>query len=148
VPILICDIVNKAYAAVHAGWRGTLQEIAKKTVQKMIELYGSKPQDLVCAIGPAAVSSYEVGSEVVEAFFRQFPEESKDFLKFSLSGRAFLNLHRANFQQLLSCGAFPENIYVAPFCTLERTDLFFSYRIEKKIYGKVGRLLSVVGKHS
>ncbi len=146
VPILICDTANKVYGAVHAGWRGTLQEITKKTVRKMIELYGSRPQDLICAIGPAAVSNYEVGSEVVEAFFKQFPEESKDFLKFSRPGHAFLNLHRANFQQLLSCGVFSENIYVAPFCTLERTDLFFSYRMEKKIYGKVGRLLSVVGR--
>ncbi|GIU81963.1 MAG: laccase domain protein [Pyrinomonadaceae bacterium] len=146
VPILIGDAVNKVYAAVHAGWRGTLQEITKKTVQKMIDLYGSKPRDLICAIGPAAVSKYEVGPEVVEAFVERFPIESKVFLKPSRLGHAFLNLHKANFQQLLSCGVLTENIYVAPFCTLERTDLFFSYRVEKKIYGKVGRLLSVIGK--
>lgn len=145
VPILIGDPKNRAYGAIHAGWRGTLQEITKKTIQKLIDSYGTKPQDLICAIGPAAVSHYEVGSEVIEAFLNRFPKKSDFFLELSQHGNALLNLHKANFQQLIECGVSPENIFITPFCTLERTDLFFSYRIEKKLYGKVGRLLSVIG---
>ncbi len=59
---------------------------------------------------------------------------------------ALIDLHLANREQLKSIGVLPENIYAAPLCTMERTDLFFSYRKEKKLYGKTGRLMSVIGK--
>lgn len=147
VPILVADVKRGCFAAIHAGWRGTVCSITTKTLAKMGETYGSKIQDLICVLGPAAVSAYEVGSDVIEAFYKAFAEEADAFFRPShREGHKFLNLHKANVFQLVKFGIPVENIKVAPFCTMQRSDLFFSYRVEKKIYGKVGRLLSVIGK--
>ena len=145
VPILIGDPETSAFAAVHAGWRGSSKSIVKKAVERMSETYGSDPANLVCAIGPAATCErYEIGREVIEAFETNFSTSGK-YLTPTREGHALINLHLANKDQLLDSGVRPENIFTAPFCTMERTDLFFSYRVEKKLYGKTGRLLSVVG---
>ena len=61
-------------------------------------------------------------------------------------GHALVDLHLANRDQLIDLGVRDENIFTAPFCTIERPDLFFSYRLEKRKYGKTGRLLSVIGR--
>ena len=76
VPILIGDTVTGAFAAIHAGWRGTLAEIATKTLKRMSANYNSKPGDVVVAIGPSAGSCcYEVGTDVIDAFRNACPGE-------------------------------------------------------------------------
>jgi polyphenol oxidase len=146
VPVLFGDPVTNAFAAVHAGWRGTAQSIVSKAMEKMNATHGSVPADLICAIGPAATcENYEIGAEVIDAF-KHFPE-SRNYFNPTRDGHALIDLHLANKDQLTAAGVDPEKIFTAPFCTMERTDLFFSYRIEKKRYGKTGRLLSVIGKN-
>ncbi|MET0753953.1 MAG: peptidoglycan editing factor PgeF [Pyrinomonadaceae bacterium] len=146
VPVLLGDTKTKAFAAVHAGWRGTVQSIVLKAIEKMREHYGTNPEDLICAIGPAATcKNYEIGQDVIDAFSENFPDSDTLFTP-TKENHALIDLHKANKRQLLSIGVLPENIYVAPLCTMERTDLFFSYRKEKKLHGKTGRLLSVIGK--
>ena len=146
VPILLGDVKNGAFAAVHAGWRGTVESIVAKAVEKMRENFGTKVEDLICAIGPAATCrSYEVGADVIEAFGEKFAA-SENLFSATRPEHALIDLHRANREQLLSAGAPEKNIFTAPLCTMERTDLFFSYRQEKNLYGKTGRLLSVIGR--
>lgn len=145
VPVLLGDAKSGAYAAVHAGWRGTAQSIIVKAVEKMRAEFGAEPVDLICAIGPAAVSSYEVGQDVLDAFARNFAESAHLFTP-TRPGHALVDLHRANREQLLRAGVLLENIHTAPFCTMARLDLFFSYRAENKLHGKTGRLLSVIGR--
>ena len=146
VPVLIGDTKTNAYAAVHAGWRGTVQSIVRKSVEAMREEFGTDPQDIVCAIGPAAgCESYEIGNDVIEAFADNFDESGKYF-KATSEGHALVDLHSANENQLLGLGVPAENIFKAPYCTMARTDLFFSYRVEKKLFGKTGRLMSVIGR--
>ena len=146
VPVLLGDAKTKAFAAVHAGWRGTVSSIVLNAVEKMRENYDTNAEDLICAIGPAASGkNYEVGQDVIFAFEENFPDCENIFVK-TRENHALIDLHRANRQQLESVGVVPENIYAAPLCTMERTDLFFSYRIEKKLYGKTGRLMSVIGR--
>ncbi|MEO6589599.1 MAG: laccase domain-containing protein, partial [Pyrinomonadaceae bacterium] len=89
--------------------------------------------------------NYEIGQDVISAFEEKFSTSGKLFTR-TRDGHALIDLHLANKEQLLSIGVAAENIYIAPFCTMERTDLFFSYRAEKKLYGKTGRLLSVIGR--
>ncbi len=145
VPVLLGDVKTKAFAAVHAGWRGTVDSIVKNAFKTMRETYGTKAKDLICAIGPAATGkNYEVGQDVIDAFERNFSTCGNLFQK-TREGHSLIDLHLANKEQLLNVGVLPENIFTAPFCTMERTDLFFSYRIEKKLHGKTGRLLSVIG---
>ena len=145
VPLLLGDPVNKAFGAIHAGWRGTVQSIAAKAIEKMVAAFGTSPADLICAIGPAATCrSYEIGQDVIDEFRAKFSTGGKYFTP-TRNGHALVDLHLANKDQLLGAGISESNIFTAPFCTMERTDLFFSYRVEKKLNGKTGRLLSVIG---
>jgi hypothetical protein len=146
VPVLLGDTKTHAFAAVHAGWRGTVKSIVPKAIGKMREIYGTDPVDLVCAIGPAAgCENYEIGRDVIDAFAANFPASEKYFEP-TRDGHALIDLQSANKDQLTEAGVSEKNIFTAPLCTISRTDLFFSYRIEKKKYGKTGRLLSVIGR--
>ncbi|MGI8545207.1 MAG: peptidoglycan editing factor PgeF [Aridibacter sp.] len=146
VPVLIGDKKTGSYSAVHAGWRGTVKSIVVKAINKMKTEYGTSPADLICAIGPAAsCRSYEIGQEVIDAFSAKFSTGGKLFTQ-TRKGHALIDLHLANREQLLSIGVPEQNIFTTPFCTMERTDLFFSYRVENKKFGKTGRLMSVIGK--
>ena len=148
VPVLIGDPVTGAFAAVHAGWRGTVKSIVVKSVQKLKDLYGADPANMIAAIGPAAgCSNYEIGTDVIEAFEANFAGSEKYFTS-TREGHALVDLHQANRDQLTAAGLKDANIYTAPFCTMERPDLYFSYRLEKQRYGKTGRLLSVIGRNS
>lgn len=146
VPILIGDPETSAFAAVHAGWRGSSKSIAKRAIEQMAATYASDPANLICAVGPAATCErYEIGEEVIDAFRSNFSTSGK-YLTPTREGHALIDLHLANKDQMLDAGVRPERIFTAPFCTMDRTDLFFSYRVEKKMYGKTGRLLSVIGQ--
>ena len=146
VPVLIGDPTTGCYAAVHAGWRGTAQGIVGKTVSAMAEAFGCSPGDLICAIGPAAgCSLYEVGKDVMDAFAEKFPTSEKYFMK-TRPGHALADIKAANGDQLEAAGVKKTNIHISPYCTIERVDLFFSYRIEKNRFGRTGRLMSVIGQ--
>jgi len=145
VPVLLGDPKSKAFAAIHAGWRGTAQSIVKKAIEAMKVEFGLNSNSLLCAIGPAACKNYEVGKDVIDTFGSNFRESEKYFTA-TRPGHAIVDLHAANKDQAIGSGVRPENIFIAPFCTMARTDLFFSYRKEKKTLGKTGRLLSVIGR--
>ena len=145
VPILMGDSATGAFAAVHAGWRGTLAQVALKALERMVHEYGTRPPDVIVAIGPAAgACCYEVGTDVIEAFRSSFPNQ--DLFTATRAAHACIDLLKSNREQLLSAGVAADRIYVAPLCTMCRPDLFFSYRREKNVQGKVGRLMSVIGR--
>jgi hypothetical protein len=147
VPVLLGDARTGACAAVHAGWRGTSSSIVALALRRMAEEYGTRARDVIAAIGPAALSCcYEVGAEVVEIFNERFPAYAEDLFAPTREGHALVDLHAANRRQLIDAGVEPANVHAAPLCTMCRTDLFFSYRREKKTRGRTGRLLGVVGR--
>ena len=146
VPILIGDPQTRSFAAVHAGWRGTLATAVVAGVNRLADAYGARAEDLRVAIGASAgPCCYEVGSDVIDAFTSRFADGAKLFTP-TRPGHAFVDLITANRDQLVSIGVSAERIHVLPLCTMCRTDLFFSYRNEKKLQGKVGRLMGVIGK--
>jgi YfiH family protein len=146
VPVLLGDTRTLACAAVHAGWRGTLAEIVQKTLERMSREFGTRAGDVRACVGPAARGCcYEVGAEVFERFSERFAY-ARDLFTPTREGHALVDLQRANREQLLEAGVPRERIHIAPLCTMCRTDLFFSYRREKRLYGRVGRLLSVIGR--
>jgi YfiH family protein len=146
VPILLGDAKTGAFAAVHAGWRGTSSSIVMRAIEQLQSEYGTRAKNLRAAIGPAANSCcYEVGDEVIKVFKERFPESDYLFTPTG-EGHARIDLHAANRDQLISAGVSPDRVHVAPLCTMDHTDLFFSYRREKKLHGRVGRLMSVIGK--
>ncbi len=146
VPVLIGDPGTGAFAVVHAGWRGTLAEVATKALKSMNAQYKTRSPDVLVAIGPAAGSCcYEVGPDVIDAFSDRFATAEKLFRP-TRENHACVDLLLANQAQLVAAGVDSQNIYTAPLCTMCRTDLFFSYRREKSLHGKVGRLMSVIGR--
>lgn len=146
VPLLLADERSGAVAAVHAGWRGSVAGIVSHTLERMKQEYETRPEDLRVAIGPSANGCcYEVGSEVIEAF-RDSLRGLDHLITPTREGHALIDLPKANGALLLAAGVAPDQIHIAPLCTMCRTDLFFSYRREKSLYGRVGRLMSVIGR--
>lgn len=139
VPVLLVDPVNKVVGAVHAGWRGTAQEIARLTVTHMEDHFGTKPADLVVGIGPSiGPCCYEVGTLALEVF-KRFPYANKLFSKVH-DDYANLDLWRANKFQLIETGVKEGNIEIANICTFENTDKFFSERKEN-LTGRFGAVI-------
>lgn len=147
MPILIVDTRTRAFAGVHAGWRGTWQEIVVRTIERMQQSYDSRPADLHAALGPAiCAANFEVGPEVLAQFRGKFSFADKLISNEQPNGKGHLDLNRCNAQQLIDAGVRAENIYDSTLCTVARNDLFFSYRQERGHERYVGRLMCVVGR--
>jgi polyphenol oxidase len=166
VPILLADPRRHVVAAIHAGWRGTVARIAEKAVGRLRIHFGTRPQDLWVAIGPAiGVCCYEVGVDVAREFDSQFACASKWFegpfeglaaedeptpflwLQTAPPGharprQARLDLAAANRWQLENAGVAPERISACGLCTSCRNDWFFSYRREG---ARTGRMMAAIG---
>jgi polyphenol oxidase len=163
VPILLVDPKNRAVAAVHAGWRGTLARIVEKAIGRMQMQFGSRAEDLLAAIGPAIGGCcYEVGTEVAAAFSGQFANAAEFFdelrtgdepnplqwLNMMPPGhqpppkKVLLDLRKANRSQLEAAGVAAANIFVSDLCTACERELLFSYRKEG---AQSGRMMAVIG---
>ena len=137
VPILLYDKQKEIVAAVHAGWKGTKAQIVSKTVQKMTEMYGCDPKDIIAGIAPSiGRCCYEVGEDVA-VHFSHIPEG------FTPVGKKYmLDLPFINKKQLLTAGLQEQNIEMSHTCTACNVDRFFSYRKEQ---GCSGRFMSMIG---
>lgn len=137
VPILVFDPQREVVAAVHAGWRGTAANILSLTLTAMTQHYDTKAKDCLAFIGTCIDGTcYEVGLEVAA----HFSNEQKRWDK--IRNKYFVDLKKANRDQLLAAGLLPEKIEVSPFSTVENNDTFFSHRLEN---GTTGRMLAVIG---
>ncbi|CAA6822286.1 MAG: COG1496: Uncharacterized conserved protein [uncultured Sulfurovum sp.] len=137
VPILLYDTKKHVVSAIHAGWKGTQQNIAYKTVQKMIEVYDCHPSDIQAGIGPSiGQCCYEVGYDVAK-HFSSIPQA------YTQKGDKYmLNLPNINYYQLLNAHLLAENIELSHICTACEVKDFFSYRKEN---GCSGRFMSMIG---
>ncbi len=127
VPIFLYDPHNKCIGLAHAGWKSSAQSIAHKTVETLMQNYGSAPSDILAALGPAiGRCCYQVGEE----FETIFPDEIS-----YISNNRFLDLPLVNKKQLLKAGVKPENIFDSPVCTVCGQD-FFSFRRDKEQAGR------------
>ncbi len=142
VPILFYEPVKKIVGVVHAGWRGTLDLIAEKMVQK-IENLGGEAKNLVVAIGPhIGLCCYDIDKERAKTFEEKFGTDPK-MISF-LDDRPHLDLADVNFLTLLKAGVKKENLDVPPSCTSCQKDLFFSFRRSKKEGDEFGEMLSFI----
>jgi YfiH family protein len=143
-PVLLADRRTHAVAAVHAGWRGTVQRAATAAVEALQKEFGSNPPDLIAAIGPClGPCCGEVGDEVVQAF-RDAGHDSTAIARwFSAgpSGRSHVDLWRANADQLEAAGVLPEQIHVAGLCTKTYSDVLHSHRV---MGSAAGRMVGVI----
>ncbi|MCB7303297.1 peptidoglycan editing factor PgeF [Bariatricus massiliensis] len=139
VPLLFVDPVHRAIASSHSGWRGTVNRMGEITVQAMQRAYGSRPEDIVAAIGPSICQDcYEVSEDVIERFRAAFPETEWASLFYGKpDGKFQLNLWRANELILLRAGIKREHLAVTNLCTCCNSELLFSHRAS---HGKRGNL--------
>ncbi len=139
VPILLIDPKQKAVAAIHAGWRGTVKRIAAEAIQKMKTSFYSSPEEIFAVVGPSiGPDVYEVGTEVVECILKNISNGEKALHK-NASGKYHFNLWEANRQILMACGLVPENIEIQGECTFSKKEKYFSARREGI---ETGRLVS------
>ena len=136
LPVFIVDKVLKAVAAIHAGRQGILKGIIKETVNKLKSEYGSKPSNLIVAIGPGICgNSYEVGYECIVPFNQSIPESEDAFIQKG-NGKWILDLPKIVIKQLLVLGVSKEKIGSPGPCTFVNSKIFFSYRREGKGVGR------------
>jgi YfiH family protein len=143
-PVLMADAATGAVAAVHAGWRSTMQRIVTAAVTSMQNAYGSRPEDLIVAIGPSlGACCGEMGEEVVEAFRAEGHGQASMAAWFELSPgrRPHFDLWRANRDQLVSAGVRPDAIHLSRLCTRSHPDIFHSYRAQGR---QAGRMAAVI----
>jgi polyphenol oxidase len=167
VPILLADKKRHAIAAIHSGWRGTLQRIAEKALGRMQMEFGTRPRDVIAALGPGiGQCCFEVGPEVATEYEAKFPDAREWFqgpfdslargdndpnwlpwLTMRPPGhqppapRVHLDLIAANRAILSAAGVPVDNIVSSGLCTACRTDLFFSFRRERV----TGRMMAAIG---
>ena len=134
VPVLLADVETGAVGLAHAGWRGTVANIGAKTLEAMVEAFGSKPENILAAIGPSiGACCYEV-----DDFVRDQASGYEDFFAPKGGGKYQLDLWGMNAKQLQEAGVLAENVVVAGVCTNDNVDLFCSYRAEQGRTGRMG----------
>jgi YfiH family protein len=139
VPVLLADPVAGAIASVHTGWRGTALGAVTAAVRAMGRAFGTRPGDIVAAIGPSiGPRQYEVDAPVVERF-AAFPWRGA-VLAPARADHWWLDLWAANRRQLQDAGVAPANVWTAELCTYEHAGLFFSHRRD----GRTGRTASLI----
>lgn len=145
IPILLYDKKHSAVAAIHAGWRGTVQNIIGRTISFMKQVYGTCPEHIRACIGPGiSLDAFEVGNEVYQKFqdsgfnmavlAAQYPDSTAlDKTKWHL------DLWEANRLLLIASGIPETQIQVAGICTYQEHERFFSAR---RLGIRSGRILN------
>lgn len=138
VPIYFYSPKHHFIGLVHAGWRGTVQQI----VYELIQHFPYDLQDLFVVIGPATSNSYEINDDIL-AQFKQLPIDVADYIDTRADNRHGIDLKHANRLLCVHYGIPEANIYTTKHATSEELDRFFSYRVEQ---GQTGRMLAFISQ--
>jgi len=142
VPLLFYDPENHVGAVVHAGWRGTAAGIADKAVRFLVEECESRPVALIVGVGPAiGPCCYQVSARVVEELTRGF--DYREPVAEQRAGEWYVDLAKANLQQLTAAGVPVGNIELSGICTSCDSDEFYSERKLGRPTGRFGAFLSL-----
>ncbi len=141
VPIYLCDTLHRAIGLVHAGWKGTLNNIVGSTLSRMNHLYNTFPRDIIAVIGPSiCFDCYEVGSDVAEPFLMIYSDKLKSIesvipsfnigqiIKPLSEDKYLLNLWNANMINLIQAGVPRVSISISGYCTKCHSNMLFSHR--------------------
>ena len=150
--LLFFDPVNKVIANVHSGWRGTIQRISVKTVQKMVNKFNCKPENIICCICPSIRKChFEVENDVKEIFEKEFKdlkiEQNNDIME-KQKDKEKWNIDTVLINKILlkQEGLKQENIIDSGICSVCNSDLIHSYRVERQGYGLATELIKINDK--
>lgn len=147
--LLFFDPVKKVIANTHSGWKGTLQRISIKTVEKMIKEYGCNPKDIICCICPSIRKChFEVEKDVKDMFEEEFKdlENLNEIIEEKVPNKKW-NIDTVLINQIIleKHGLKKENIIDSGICSVCNSDLIHSYRVEKQGYGLNTALMRLKG---
>lgn len=138
VPILLYDPRRQVVAAIHAGWRGTLNKIVEKTIYRMQLYFDCEAEDLIAGIGPSIHHHvYEVGPDVIFPFRENFANHREILKPSPREGKAFLDLWAANKSMMSASGLKEENIEIMGLCSWSHESLFYSARRDGPATGRM-----------
>ncbi len=147
VPILLHDPVRGVIGAVHAGWRGTVGDIAGRAVGRMAEEFGCDPSDIRAAIGPCIhVCCFEVGQEVADAVRDALGGGGEDCVKEYPDGKYRVDLPETNLRLLTRRGVRAGNVDVSGECTKCLHDRYWSHRYTGGVRGSQACVIMLKGK--
>ncbi len=148
VPLYFVDTRRRAIALAHSGWRGTAARMGRCVVEKMREVYGTDPADLLAVVGPSICQDcYEVSEDVAAVFAGEFqkPGQEQAVLHSKGGGKYQLDLWRANEIVLTEAGIPGERIQVTDICTCHNAAYLFSHRASRGRRGNLGAFLGLTG---
>ena len=141
-PVFLADPIRRAVALVHAGWRGTVQNIAGKAVAAMMQEYGCRPQDILAAIGPGICPQcFETHEDVPNAMMAALGTPVLQHIQIKDNGKFSVDLKGINAMRLEQAGLDPAKIAISRECTSCRTDKYWSHR---KVGNNRGSMASVI----
>lgn len=137
--MLFFDPVKKVIANIHSGWKGTLQRISVKTIEKMKNKFECNPKDIICCICPSIRKChFEVEKDVKEMFEKEFKdlESLNEFIEEKVPNQKW-NIDTVLINKIIleKQGLKKENIIDSKICSVCHSDLIHSYRVEKQVYG-------------
>jgi len=142
--LYFADPVQKAIGLSHAGWRGTAARIGAETVRSMVREFGSRPEDIICVIGPSiGPCCFEVDAPVYEIFVGMDDLSPVDWTREDGGGKYHIDLWEANRRILMSAGVPEQNISVSGLCTQCHPDLLFSHRASQGKRGGLAAFLAL-----
>ncbi|MBQ8596699.1 MAG: peptidoglycan editing factor PgeF [Lachnospiraceae bacterium] len=145
VPLYFVDKENKAIGLSHSGWRGTVARMGKATLKAMAQEFGTRPEQVVAAVGPSiCVDCYEVSEDVAMEFRKNFPDSYTEFLRSGKMEEKYqLDLWQANRRVLLDAGILPENIAVTDLCTCCNSGYLYSHRASNGQRGALAAMMEL-----
>ena len=148
VPLYFVDTKNKAVGLAHAGWRGTAAKIGAKTVEAMVREFGSKPENIIAAVGPSiGPCCFEVDAPVRDVFASIGSIAPYDFIKDDGSGKYHIDLWEVNRRVLTGAGIPDKNIISSGICTKCNSDMFFSHRAVGAKRGGLAAFIEIKGEN-
>lgn len=145
-PLYFVDPVHKAVGLAHSGWRGTAVRIGAETVRAMTKEFGSRPEDLVCVIGPSiGPCCFEVDSPVYEIFAGMDDLSPREWIREDGGGKYHIDLWEANRRILMRAGVPETKISISGLCTQCHPDLLFSHRASRGKRGGLAAFLALKG---
>ena len=150
ISLLFYDPVKKIIGSVHSGWKGTLQGISKKAVEKMLQEYQSNPKDIICCICPSIRKCcFEVDEDVKELFWQKYKKlpNIKEIIQkekiIEEKQKYHIDTVKINQELLKKEGLKPENIIDSNICTMCHPEYFHSYRVDKENSGRNAAIISL-----